>query len=120
MRTGPRQAAAAHYHDPDIPEAGCYRVVLRRGASDSGIRIWLGHGLDPETGDEMLERPLHWQCELNGGRVDLVRHWPACARQPISREHYDRLVARNATDDEDSPFYDPSRPIDLGMAPLPF
>jgi hypothetical protein len=105
--------------DPDLPECGCYRIVLRRGAPDSGIRIWLGHPIDPETGEEMLERPFNWQAELNGARVDLWNYWPGCAREPISREEYDRLATRNATMDEESPFYDARRPIDLFNAPPP-
>lgn len=119
-RTGERQRAAEHYHDPDVPSMGCYRIVLRRGAAASGIRIWLGYGQDPDTGEEMRDRPMMWQCELNGARADLLDHWPGCAREPISREEYDRLVGRNATQDEESPFYNPRRPIDLGSAPLPF
>jgi hypothetical protein len=106
--------------DPEVPEVGCWRIVLRRGAPASGIRIWLGHPPDPETGEEMLERPFMWQAELNGQRVDLHDYWPGCARERISREEYDRLVARNATMDEASPFYDPRKPVDLFNAPAPF
>lgn len=119
-RTGERQRAAEHYHDPDVPAVGCFRIVLRRGAAASGIRIWLGYGVDPDTGEEMTERGMAWQCELNGARVDLHNHWPGCAREPISREEYDRLVVRNRTMDETSPFYDTRRPVDLRSAPMPF
>jgi hypothetical protein len=106
--------------DPEVPEVGCYRIALRRGAPSSGIRIWLGFPIDPETGAEMTERPYNWQAELNGERVHLWDYWPGCAREPISREEYDRLVERNATMDEESPFYDPRRRIDLFTAPPPF
>lgn len=120
MRTGQRRAAPTHSFDPDVPAPGCYRVKLRKDAPDSAVRIWLGHPQDPDTGEEMLERPFMWQCELNGQRVPLERFWPACAVAQISREEHDRLCARNRTMDPASPFYDPRRPIDLGTAPPPF
>lgn len=106
-------------HDPEIPTPGCYRVRLRKGAPDSAVRIWLGHGIDPATGEEMTERGFNWQCTVNGARVPFQDVWPGCAREPISREEHDAIVARNATLDEDSPFYDPRRPIDLMTAPPP-
>jgi hypothetical protein len=106
--------------DPEVPECGCYRIVLRRGAPASALRIWLGRPRDPETGEEMLERPFNWQAELNGAPVDLWNYWPECARERISREEYDRIASRNMTMDEESPFYDPRRPIDLFTAPAPF
>jgi hypothetical protein len=63
---------------------------------------------------------LLWQAELNGcERVDLWNYWPGCARRSISREEYDRIAKRNATMDEESPFYDPRRPVDLFTAPPP-
>lgn len=107
-------------YDPECPAPGCYRVQICRGAPDSAVRIWLGHSIDPATGEEMTERSYHWQCELNGERVPLDRCWPGCARAPISREAHDELVARNRTMDSESPFYDPRRPIDLNRAPSPF
>lgn len=120
-RLGERAPSQGAAFDPDVPQPGCYEVQLRRGAPSSVIRIWLGHGIDPLTGEEMLERPFLWQCELNGGeRVPLERFWPGCARKPISREEYDRVAKRNATMDPASPFYDPRRPVDLKTAPMPF
>jgi hypothetical protein len=105
--------------DADLPSPGCYRVRLRAGAPDSAVRIWLGHGVDPETGEEMLDRPFLWQASVNGQRVPLEQCWPGCAREPISREEHDRIATRNMTMDEESPFYDPRRPIDLFTAPPP-
>lgn len=105
--------------DPDVPVPGCFRIKLRRDAPWSAIRIWLGPPRDPETGEEMSERGYRWQAELNGAPVDLYDHWPGCAREPISREEHDRIVGRNRTMDEDSPFYDPRKPIDLFTAPPP-
>lgn len=92
---------------------------LRKGAPDSAVRIWLGHGLDPDTGEEMTERGFNWQCVVNGVRTDFHSVWPGCAREPISREEHDRLLERNSTLDEDSAFYDPRKPIDLFTAPPP-
>jgi hypothetical protein len=120
MRTGERRPAPTHFFDPEVPQPGCYRVNLRKGAHDSAVRIWLGHPVDEATGEEMLERPFMWQCTINGQREPLERFWPGCARDPITREEHDRLVERNRTMDEASPFYDPIRPINLGSAPPPF
>lgn len=119
-RHGERAPPRGPALDPEIPETGCYRIRLRKGAPDSAIRIWLGPSIDPASGEEMSERGFNWQCELNGQRVPLWDYWPGCARERISREEYDRISARNATLDEESPFYDPLRPIDLGRAPPPF
>jgi hypothetical protein len=107
-------------HDSEMPTPGCYRVRLRSGAPFSAVRIWLGHSTDPATGDEMSERPFHWQCTLNGQCVPLEQCWPGCAREPISREEHDRIVGQNATMDDQSPFFDPARRIDLRAAPPPF
>ena len=106
--------------DPDLPVAGYYQTRLRKGAPPSAVRIWHGPSLDPDTGEEMLERSPLWQCALNGVRVELERFWPDCAQSPISQETHDRIVEQNLTLDPDSPFYDPSRPIDIDRAPPPF
>jgi hypothetical protein len=120
-RRGPRAAAyAGPAFDADVPSAGFYRTRLSKGAPDSAVRIWLGHGLDPDTGEEMTERPMHWQASINGQRVPLERVWPGCGRSPISEAEHDRIVARNATLDEESPFYDARVPVDIGSAPPPF
>jgi hypothetical protein len=120
MRLGTPLPSRGPGFDPDMPTPGCFRVRLRRGAPDSAVRIWLGHGVDPETGEEMLDRPFHWQASLNGQRVPLDQCWPGCAREQISRDEHDRIVERNRTMDEDSAFYDARRPIDIGRAPPPF
>lgn len=119
-RHGERAPSRGPAYDPETPTPGCYRVRLRRGAADSAVRIWLGPSLDPATGQDSQERGWFWQCELNGQRVPLEQCWPGCAREPISREEHDRIVDRNRTMDEDSPFFDPRRPIDIGRAPPPF
>lgn len=106
--------------DSEMPEAGCYRVRLRSGAPWSVVRIWLGAPVNPETGEEMSERGFRWQATLNGAPADLYSLWPGCARERISREEHDRLVRQNSTLDEESPFYDPTRRIDLRSAPAPF
>jgi hypothetical protein len=120
MRNGQRAPSRGPGLDPEIPAPGCYRVRIRAGAPFSAVRVWLGHSIDAATGEEMHERPLHWQCTLNGQRVPLERCWPGCAREQISREEHDRIVGLNATMDEESPFYDPARRIDLRNAPAPF
>lgn len=118
-RLGIARAPRGPSFEPDLPVEGCYRVRLRCGAADSVIRIWLGPPANPETGEPMTERSPAWQAELNGQAVDVFAYWPGCARDPVSREEHDRLVARNATLNDASPFYDPKRPIDLFNADPP-
>lgn len=120
MRNGTPLPSRGPAHDPDIPTAGFYRVRIRRGAPDSAVRIWLGHSIDPATGQENKERPFFWQCTLNGQRVPLEQCWPGCAREEISEAEHNRICKRNRTLDPDSPFYDARRPIDLGRSPPPF
>jgi hypothetical protein len=119
MRLGAPLPSRGPAFDPDVPEPGCYRVTLCQGAPSSAVRIWLGFSIDPETGEEMRDRPYHYQCTLNGARVPLDRCWPGCAREMISSDEHDRLVERNRTLDESSPFYDPARRVDLRTAPPP-
>lgn len=119
-RHGERAPSRGPAYDSEVPEPGCYRIVLRKGAPASAIRIWLGPSIDPATGEDSIERSWFWQCELNGERVDFTAYWPGCAREPISRAEHDRLVERNRTMDDESPFYDPRRPVDLRQAPMPF
>jgi hypothetical protein len=118
-RHGERAPSRGPAFDSEAPVVGCFRVVLRKGAPASAIRIWLGHPIDPDTGEEMTERGYRWQAELNGAPVDLYNYWPACAREPISRHEHDRIVERNRTMDADSPFYDARKPVDLRSAPPP-
>lgn len=120
MRLGKRAPSRGPGLDPETPQPGCYRIRLRRDAPFSVVRIWLGPSIDPATGEETQERGFMWQCSLNGHRVPLEQCWPGCGREQISREEHDRIVGLNATMDEDSPFYDPARRIDLRNAPAPF
>lgn len=107
--------------DPETPVAGCYRIRLRKGGPPVALRIWRGASIDPATGEEVQERSPTWQCEVNGtDRVPVDRHWPGCARDPISREEHDRLVAASRTMNPDSHFYDLRKPIDRLTAPMPF
>lgn len=121
MRNGPRPVGhVGPLIDPNEPVAGFYRTRQAKGAADSAVKIWRGHSIDPATGEEMTERSMHWQAAIDGQRVPLDRVWPGCARDPISEAEHNRLVERNATLDEDSPFYDVRRPVDLATAPPPF
>jgi hypothetical protein len=120
MRHGKRAPSRGPSFDPDEPVAGFYRLKLRKGATDSALRIWHGFPMDPETGAEMHERPMVWQATLNGGPCDYLQFWPACARDPISEAEHNRLVERNKTMEPESPFYDPLRKVDINSAPPPF
>ena len=108
--------------DPDVPVSGHYRMRLRQGAVFSAIRIWHGPPLDPVTGEE-LDRGHRWQCTINGQLADLERAWPRCAADAISKAEYDYLIGRQAWAQQHapgSPDADPTKPIDLLSAPLPF
>lgn len=120
-RTGQRERAfTGQLIDPDIPTPGSYRIKLAKGAPTSAVRIWLGHPIDPETGEEMTERGFRWQASINGEPVPLDRVWPGCARDPIDDAEHARIMERNSTQDDDSPFYDVRKPVDLSRAPPPF
>lgn len=118
-RKGPRNPGKGPGYDPDVPSPGCYRLQ-RQGHPDRVVAIKLAPPRDPETGEEMLERPLAWQASVDGQPVPVAQVWPHCARQRISQDEHDRIAQRNATLDPDSPFYDAQKPIDLLRAPPPF
>lgn len=108
--------------DPDTPVVGFYRMRLRSGAVPVGIRVWFGPPKDPVTGEEM-DRSHRWQAEANGAPIDLARVWPGCARDPVSPQEYaylSTLQAWGEANAPDSPQADPTRPVDLLTAPLPF
>jgi len=106
--------------DPDIPVPGFYRIRLIRGGPYCALRIWLGAAIDPATGLEVEERGYRWQCAVNGQRVPFEDHWPGCARDPISKQEYERILAESRTMDGRSAFFDPRRRIDLMTAPPAF
>lgn len=106
-------------YDPNIPATGCYRIRLGRGTVPSAVRVWLGPPIGPD-GEEVAERGFRWQASINGTRVPLDQVWPGCARNRISAAEHDRIVAESRTMDQDSPFFDPRRPIDRLRAPPPF
>jgi hypothetical protein len=114
----PRQGEA---YEIETPTAGCYRIRLAKGGPFVGLRIWLGHALDPVTGEEMSERPMLWQCRLNGTQlVPVADYWPGCAKHRISEAEYARICRLSRTMNPKHPFYDPRRPINPMVAPVPF
>ena len=116
---GSRKAGPAF--NPDIPAAGCYRIRLKKGGPFAALRIWLGPPLDPDTGEEMENRPWRWQARLNGAElVPPANFWPGCARDSITEEEHNRLCALSATMDPAHPFYDPLRKVDRLKSPVPF
>jgi hypothetical protein len=118
-RTGKRAPARGPGFDPELPVTGFYRVKLRKGAHDSVIAIWYGPPADPEGGD-VLDRPFAWQASVNGSPCDVYDFWPGCAREPINRQEYDRVLERNRTMNAESPFYDPKKRLELNSIPPPF
>ena len=108
-------------YDPETPVPGCYRIKLTKGGPFVALRIWLGHPIDPDTGEELTERGLRWQCQLNAAEfVPVEDYWPGCAREPISEADHARICALSRTMDSHHPFYDPRRPIDRLKTPMPF
>jgi hypothetical protein len=118
-RQGPARAPRGPSHDTEIPTPGCY-AIRRENFPSRAVRIWLGHPIDPDTGEEMTERGFRWQASIDGQPVPLDSVWPACARHPIDHEEHERICERNATMDANSPFYDARKPIDKLAAPPPF
>lgn len=62
----------AQRHDED-PEAGFYRVRLRKGAPWAPVRIWMDQPVDPETGE--LDGPETMHCEMDGRRLFAFDRW---------------------------------------------
>lgn len=106
--------------DADEPQAGCYRIHLRRDGPPVALKIWHGPPLDPVTG-ATLDRGHRWLARLNGLEiVPVERVWPECAKQRITELEHDRLAELSRTLDPSSPYYDPQRPIDPLTVPPPF
>jgi hypothetical protein len=119
-RGKPSRKTGPAYH-PDIPTAGYYRARLRRDGPFIALQFWLGPPIDPDTGEPMENRPLRWQCRLNGSQlVPITDFWPGCAADPIDKDEFDRICRLSRTMDPDHPFYDPSRAIDRLKSPMPF
>jgi hypothetical protein len=113
--------SAARLFDPDVPEAGFYKMRLRRGGVPVGVRIFYGQTKDPATG-EPIER-WAWQAEINGEPVEVARVWPTCAPQPVAKAEYHYLTGLQdwgRRHDPDGPQANPMRRVDLLRAPLPF
>jgi hypothetical protein len=116
-----RAALATGGFDPDVPTAGFYRVRLRKGAIPSGLHIYYGQGLDPETG-EPIER-WAWQARVNGEPADLRDFWPGCARDPIGEAEYRHLCSTQEwgrQNDPDGAYANRNKPVDMLSAVLPF
>lgn len=107
--------------NPDEPVEGYYRMRLRFGGVQVGIRIWYGPPLDPVTGEEM-DRGWRWQATANGHPADLERVWPRCAGDPVDQAEHDYLVSLQRWGEQHAPesaIADPTQRVDLNRAPLP-
>ena len=60
------RAARGEAHDPETPTPGFYRIRKVKGGPFVAVRVWLWHPVDPLTGEELTERGMRWQCQLNG------------------------------------------------------
>lgn len=107
------------------PVAGFYRFRLRSDGVRAAIKVFYGPPNDPVT-DEPLDRSPRWQCLVNGEYFDdFDRIWPACARDPISLEEYNFMLARQDWAKRHAPqsgFADPRKKHDLFdiNTPMPF
>jgi hypothetical protein len=120
-RRGTPAAPRGEAYSTETPTAGCYRIRLTKGGPFVALRIWHGQSLDPVTGEEMIERPLFWQCRLNGTQfVPVEDFWPFCAQHKISRAEYARICRLSRTMNPKHPYYDPRRAINSMVAPVPF
>lgn len=108
--------------DPDHPVAGYYRMRLRSGGIQVGVRIWHGAPLDPVTGEE-LDRSHRWQAVANEAPIDLTRVWPKCAASPVDAAEYEYLASVQSWAKQhapNSPQANPHRKINPLTAPTPF
>lgn len=108
-------------YNPDVPEAGYYRMRMRGGGVFVGVRIWHGPPHDPVTGEE-LDRSWRWQATVNGRYIDLDRVWPQCAADRISPAEHDHLAslqAWGAAHGHDA-LADPRKRLDPLKTPLMF
>lgn len=113
--------ASSRLFDADVPEAGYYRMHLRRGAVPVGVHIFYGQTRDPET-SEPIER-WAWQATVNGEPAELARVWPMCAHEPVTKDEHDylaRLQDWGRRHDPDGFHANPTRKVDMLSAPLPF
>lgn len=86
-----KEAYGARAFKTDEPTAGFYAMRMVAGGVLGGIEIWHGPPRDPVTG-EIMDRSWRWQATFNGEYIDLDWVWPICAKRPIDRKEYDRLV----------------------------
>jgi hypothetical protein len=123
-----REVRAVHVAgsvDVTTPVAGWFKIKLGRDTVLRAVRIWNGPPADPITG-ELLDRSWRWQAMLDDGAlVDFDRVWPACARDPIDEQEFNRCVARTIWAREhaaDSAYAERGAKIDLlsRSHPLPF
>lgn len=108
--------------DPDIPEAGFYRIRLRSGGAFVGVRLWFGAPLEPWTGEEM-DRAPRWNAAINGKWAEVSTVWPRCAGDPITEDEHLYLTSLQGWAQQhapDSGLADPRRKIDVLSSPLPF
>lgn len=120
-RHGKPAAPRGRAYDSETPAPGFYRIRKVKGGPFVAVRIWLGHPLDPATGEELKERGMRWQCQLNGCElVPVEDYWPGVAKHAISQADHDRICALSRTMNPKHPFYDPRRRIDRLTAPVPF
>lgn len=106
-----------------FPVAGWYRFRLRADGVRCAVKIFFGPPADPVTG-ELLDRSPRWQCLVNGEYFDdFNRIWPACARDPLTEEEYNFLIAKHQwalKHAPDSGLANPRRRNDLLQSPLEF
>lgn len=109
-------------HNPDVPEAGHYRMRMRSGGVWVGVRIWHGQPNDPVTGEPM-DRALRFQAEINGAYAEIDRVWPRCAGDPITEAEYRHLCATQQWAQQNAPesaLADPRRKLDPLTSPMLF
>lgn len=120
-RDGAQAPADYQGFDPDVPEAGYYRMRLRAGAVWVAIRIWFGPPRDPLTG-EVMDRSHRWQATANGKPIDLERVWPQCAADPIDEAEARHLIKlqRWGQQTGHAALADPTRRINPLTTPMQF
>lgn len=87
------------------PRPGTYAMRLVRGGPRVAVRIWFGHAV---IDGEEQDRGEDWRVEIDGATdrfeweeggyrcripLEIDRAWPFCAKEPISQQEYQFLLA---------------------------
>lgn len=83
-------------HDGE-PHVGWFKVRMVKGGPFVPARIWVEREICPNTGE--LEGDERLFLEVEGERLNLMRHWVWLSKNPISKAEFDHLFELRSTID---------------------